>query len=129
MAGIRQPIAFMATAHPHEALHFYRDILRLELLEETPFALVFSDAGQMLRLQKVEEHVPAAHTVHGWAVADIDLQIEEFVSKGIAFLRFARLNQSELGVWTSPDGHRVAWFKDPSGNNLSLTQFATGETG
>lgn len=124
MEGSCQPISFIATAHAEEALRFYQDVLGLALVENTPFALVFSDAGHMLRIQKVREHVPAPHTVHGWEVADIEGEIRELASKGVQFLRYERLDQSPLGVWTSPDGHRVAWFSDPSENNLSLTQFA-----
>jgi len=120
----RQPVSFVAAADAGRALRFYRDVMGLELVEDTPFALVFSDNGQMLRVQKVRDHAPAAHTVHGWSVDDIEAEIANLTSKGVEFLRFEHLDQSPLGVWTSPDGHKVAWFKDPDENNLSLTQFA-----
>lgn len=123
----RKPISFIGTSRPTEAVSFYRDVLELELIEDTPFALVFSDGGQMLRVQKLPELAPAQHTVHGWQVTDIEIEIISLAGKGVGFLRFERLEQSPSGVWTSPDGHKVAWFKDPCGNNLSLTQFATGQ--
>lgn len=123
MKGSRQPVSFVATAHPEEALRFYREVLGLTLLEDTPFALVFTDAGQMLRVQKVRDHAPAPHTVHGWQVVDIESEIAELESRGVQFMRYESLEQSPFGVWTSPDGHKVAWFKDPSGNSLSFTQF------
>jgi catechol 2,3-dioxygenase-like lactoylglutathione lyase family enzyme len=124
MEGSRQPIAFLATAHAEQALHFYQDILGLTLLEDSPFALVFSDAAQMLRVQKVRDHSPAPHTVHGWQVSDIEAEIRQLASRGAQFIRYEHLDQCPLAIWTSPDGNKVAWFKDPSGNNLSLTQFA-----
>jgi catechol 2,3-dioxygenase-like lactoylglutathione lyase family enzyme len=124
MEGTRRPVSFVATAHPEEVLHFYGAILGLTQLEDTPFALVFCDEGQMLRVQKVQEHAPAPHTVHGWHVLDIEAEISRLASKGVQFVRYERLQQSPSGLWTSPDGHKVAWFKDPSANNQSLTQFA-----
>ena len=124
MKNFLEPISFVATAHPQEAKAFYGDVLGMELVEDSPFALVFSEGGQMLRIQKVPQLSPASYTVHGWRVADIEQQIARLASKGVEFLTFERLEQSASGVWTSPDGHKVAWFRDPSGNNLSLTQFA-----
>lgn len=124
MEKSRRPVSFIASAHTDEALQFYQNVMGLTLVEDTPFALVFSDAGQMLRIQKVPEHTPAPHTVHGWEVIDIEAEIGELSSKGVQFLRYEWLDQSPSGIWTSPDGHRVAWFNDPSANNLSLTQFA-----
>ncbi|WP_114950807.1 VOC family protein [Sphingosinicella terrae] len=126
MNAAREPIAFIATAKPAEALAFYRDVLGLALIEDSPFALIFSDGGLMLRIQKLPEHAPAGHTVHGWKVADIDREVSALTAQGVRFNHYPRLVQSELGVWTSPDGHKVAWFTDPDGNNLSLSQFSPG---
>ena len=92
------------------------------MIEHSPFALVFSDGGNTLRVQIVSDLSPAAHTAHGWQTMNIDQDIEELTSKGVAFLMFDQMRQDPKGVWTSPDGHRIAWFKDPSGNILSLTQ-------
>lgn len=124
MIGDHDLIAFVATARPDEAARFYRDVLGLALLEDTPFALVFSDQGRMLRIQKVEAHSPAQHTVLGWAVPDIAAEIEALIEKGVTFRIYPRLGQDALGIWTTPDGHKVAWFSDPDGNNLSVTEFA-----
>jgi hypothetical protein len=78
----------------------------------------------MLRIAKVETLSPAAHTVLGWEVDAIEAQVRELAARGVVFLRFDGMPQDENGIWTSPSGARVAWFKDPDGNNLSLTQFA-----
>lgn len=124
MSAGREPIAFIATARPAEALAFYRDLLGLSLIEDSPFALIFSDAGQRLFIQKLRAHVPPEHTVHGWKVGDIDREIAALTARGARFAFYPQLEQSETGVWTSPDGQKVAWFKDPDGNLLSLSQFA-----
>jgi catechol 2,3-dioxygenase-like lactoylglutathione lyase family enzyme len=105
------------------AKDFYQNILGLRLVEDSPFALVFDANGTMLRIQKVQEHVPANHTSLGWKVRDIRPQINGFVNKGVRFERYDRLPQDEAGIWESPSGARVAWFRDPDGNTLSLTQW------
>ncbi len=122
MEAPRKPISFIATDSPDEATIFYADVLGLELREASPFALVFSDGDQTLRVQIVAALEPTSHTVHGWQVANISDEIEALVSKGATFQRFGQLPQDELGIWTTRDGHKIAWFTDPSGNILSLTQ-------
>jgi len=77
----------------------------------------------MLRIQKVEQLTPAQHTVLGWGVADIHATVKGLAGKGVAFERYGFLPQDDSGVWTSPVGAKIAWFKDPDGNTLSLTQF------
>lgn len=124
-APTRRPIGFLATVKPDAALTFYHRVMGLRLAEQSPFALVFADDDTMLRVQIVQEFKPAGHTVHGWQVADIGAEMTELAAKGVAFVRFEALDQDRHGVWTTPDGNKVAWFKDPCGNLLSLTQFAS----
>lgn len=116
-------ICFVATKDPQAAKSFYQDILGLTLTEDSPFALVFDANGTMLRIQKVQELTPAKHTSLGWQVSDIHARIDALVRKGVRFERYERLSQDEAGVWQSPSGALVAWFLDPDGNGLSLTQW------
>jgi catechol 2,3-dioxygenase-like lactoylglutathione lyase family enzyme len=112
--------AFVATTDPARAKTFYRDQLGLHLLrEELPFALVFDVNGTMLRVQVVSELKPAGYTVLGWEVAATAKRIEE---AGVKMEHFEGVPQDELGIWTSPSGARVAWFKDPEGHILSIAQ-------
>ncbi len=97
----------------------------LALDDESPFALVFLDRGHMLRVQIVPSITPANFTVYVWQVEDIETAIKKLASKGVVFEVFESLPQNDLGVWSTPDGSKIAWFKDPCGNTLSLTQFAT----
>jgi catechol 2,3-dioxygenase-like lactoylglutathione lyase family enzyme len=123
MLGNFDVIAFVATKRPERAKAFYRDVLGLRLLEDAPFALVFDAHGTMVRISKVNELTPATYTVLGWKVPDIRAAIDGLSSRGVAFERYQGMPQDERGIWTSPDGHQIAWFKDPDGNTLSLTQF------
>jgi catechol 2,3-dioxygenase-like lactoylglutathione lyase family enzyme len=119
-----KPICFAATTQPEVATKFYRDVLGLKLVQDTPFALVFDAHGTMLRVQKVQSVTPAGYTVLGWEVDDIGASAGGLTKKGVCFERYEGLPQDASGVWTTPDGSKVAWFKDPDGNTLSLTQFA-----
>jgi predicted enzyme related to lactoylglutathione lyase len=116
-------ISFVATRNSASARKFYEETLGLVFISEDPFAIVFDVKGTMLRVQKVPEMSPAHHTVLGWDVHDIRAEIEALTKKGVRFERFDGLPQDELGIWTSPVGGKIAWFKDPDGNTLSLTQF------
>lgn len=124
MTQTRQPISFVATAQPDRARAFYGDVLGLKIIESTAFALVYADGAHMLRIQIVRDLNPAPHTVHGWQVTDIAAEVAALGSKGVDFLMFDQMDQDAQGVWATPDGSKIAWFKDPCGNILSLTQFA-----
>ena len=116
-------VAFVGTRQPKRAKSFYRDTLGLKLVSEDPFAIVFDADGTMLRVSIVPELTPAKFTVLGWQVADIAATARALQNAGVAFERFPGMPQDELGVWSSPSGARVAWFKDPDGNILSITEF------
>ena len=118
-------IAFVATQNPANALTFYRDTLGLSLVNDDPFAIVFDVNGTMLRVQKVKEIAPAQYTALGWDVPDIYTRIKELTGRGVRFERFPGLPQDDQGVWAAPSGAKIAWFKDPDGNILSLTQFSS----
>jgi catechol 2,3-dioxygenase-like lactoylglutathione lyase family enzyme len=116
-------VAFVGTARADEARAFYRDVLGLALVDEGPFALVFDARGVMLRVTKVDAVAPAPYTVLGWSVADVDAAVAGLAGRGVVFECYPGMAQDARGVWTSPSGARIAWFRDPDGNVLSLTQF------
>jgi len=113
-----------ATSAP-QAIAFYRDLLGLTLVEDqSPFALVFDANGTMLRVTFVGSFTPQQFTVLGWHVPDIDSAVTALLAAGLTFTRYPGLNDATpLPIWTTPNGARIAWFPDPFGNVLSLTQF------
>jgi catechol 2,3-dioxygenase-like lactoylglutathione lyase family enzyme len=119
-------VAFVATADAARATAFYRDVLGLQLVADTPFALIFSVAGVTLRVQKVQEVIVSGYTALGWDVADIAVVAATLQSRGVVFERFHGLEQDRHGIWRTPDGSQVAWFRDPDGNLLSIAQPAAG---
>jgi catechol 2,3-dioxygenase-like lactoylglutathione lyase family enzyme len=123
MLAASKLISFVATKDAAKARSFYEQALGLSFVSDSPFAMEFDANGTMLRIQKVQELLPAKHTVLGWQVADIQAEIVALVRSGVVFERYDFLSQDDHGVWTAPSGAKVAWFKDPDGNTLSLTQF------
>jgi len=115
-------MAFVCTANEDKARIFYRDTLGLPLLEEHQFAMVFDANGIELRVSKSPAHQPARHTVLGWQVPDIVAGVRQLESAGVVFNRYEGMGQDENAVWQAPGGSRVAWFPDPDGNVLSLTE-------
>ena len=121
--GAGRLVGFVGVADLDRAQAFYGDTLGLDLRDDRPFALVADVAGTMLRITAVHDPGAAAHTVLGWAVPDIAAAVADLAARGVAFARFDGLEQDRHGIWTAPGGARIAWFLDPDGNNLSLTQF------
>lgn len=116
-------VAFVTIVDTERAKRFYCDTLGMRLLsEEPPFALVFDANGIMLRLVMGSELAPRAGTVLGWQVPDIATAVRDLERAGVRFERYEYFKQDDLGVWTSPTGAKIAWFKDPDGNILSLSE-------
>ena len=116
--------AFVATADPAAAREFYENVLGLEFVSDEPFAVIFNANGTTLRIQKVQKVVVASYTALGWHVKGIESVISKLKARGVEFIRVEGFGQNELGVVTFPGGAKVAWFKDPDGNTLSLDEFA-----
>jgi catechol 2,3-dioxygenase-like lactoylglutathione lyase family enzyme len=122
MLASRNLIAFLAVRNADNARAFYRDKLGLPLVSEDRFALVFNANGTMLRVTPVGEIPTVRWTVLGWEVPDMEAAVRELRDSGIQFEQFGGMGQDEQGIWTAPTGDKVAWFKDPDGNTLSLSQ-------
>ena len=120
---LNKTILFLATANPDKARNFYEDLLGLEFVADEFPALVFRVGGSMLRIQKVETVRKAQYTALGWEVEDLRATIKRLRDAGVVFQRYEGLDQDEDKVWQSPSGALVAWFEDPDGNILSLTEF------
>lgn len=117
-------VAFVGSADLKRAQAFYGGVLGLRITERNDFACVYDAAGTMLRVTAVPDLKPAGHTVLGWAVPDIRSEVDELVERGVVFTHYEGVEQDDAGIWRTPGGDLVAWFTDPDGNTLSLTQFA-----
>jgi catechol 2,3-dioxygenase-like lactoylglutathione lyase family enzyme len=115
-------VFFVATARPTESNRLYQGVLGLSIVEDTPVALVFDAHGTELRVQKVPAVSPPPYTALGWQVRDIEAVAQRVSEQGVPLEPYQGPLQDELGIWGTPDGSRVAWFRDPDGNALSLTR-------
>ena len=115
-------VAFVAATDLRRSRVFYEQKLGLRVLEYNDFACVLDANGTTLRVTAVPVVVQAGYTVLGWRVADIAASARDLAARGVTFLRYDGMNQDEDGIWTTPTGAKVAWFADPDGNTLSLTQ-------
>ncbi len=116
-------IAFVLTRDRAASDAFYRDTLGLTFKADDGFAAVFDLNGAELRITHIPDHTSAPHPVLGWTVPDIAATVADLTARGVDMIIYAGMGQDETGVWTSPDGKaRVAFFADPDGNVLSLTQ-------
>jgi catechol 2,3-dioxygenase-like lactoylglutathione lyase family enzyme len=115
-------IAFVPTKDAARARKFYESTVGLRFVSADQFATVFDANGIMLRITPVQDFTPFPFTILGWQVADIEKTAKTLASKGVSFERYKGMDQDALGIWTSPTPARVAWFKDPDGNLLSIAQ-------
>jgi catechol 2,3-dioxygenase-like lactoylglutathione lyase family enzyme len=115
-------VAFAASTDLSRSREFYQNVLGLTPVSQDDFACVFDGGGTMLRVTAVGELSRAPYTVLGWQVADIAGTVRGLAARGAMFLRYDGMDQDADGIWTGPGGARVAWFPDPDGNVLSLTQ-------
>jgi catechol 2,3-dioxygenase-like lactoylglutathione lyase family enzyme len=122
MLGSTNIVAFVPIRDGDKARAFYEGVLGLRFVKDDGFALVFEANGTMLRAAKMKEFTPAQFTVLGWQVSKIEDMVRALGMRGVKFEIFGFFKQDELGVWTAPTGDKVAWFKDPDGNILSLSQ-------
>jgi len=122
MLGKTRLVAFVATTDGARARQFYGERLGLKIVSDDAFALVCEANGGPLRIQKVGSLLPQGFTVLGWEVLNIEATVDGLVARGVQFDRFEGMDQDERAIWRAPSGARVAWFKDPDGNMLSVTQ-------
>ncbi|MEA2483395.1 MAG: hypothetical protein QOC55_1342 [Thermoleophilaceae bacterium] len=122
MAPGPQLVAFVPSSHLGRSHAFYSGVLGLERIEATPQANVYDANGTPLRVTLVPDHKPSPFTVLGWYVADVRSAMAELRERGLQFKTYDGFNQDADGIWTAPDGRKVAWFEDPEGNIISLSE-------
>ena len=122
MLATANPIAFIPTRDADRARPFFETSLGLPFLSDDGFALNFETGGILLRVVRVGEFSPQIFTIFGFDVPDVEAAVAELSGRGVQFLQIHGMQQSTTGIWTSPSGAKVAWFKDPDGNTLSVSQ-------
>ncbi len=122
MLGSTNIVAFVPTKDSEKARAFYEGVLGLRFVKDDGFAMVLDANGIMVRVAKVPQFTPAQFTILGWQVKDIEKVVQGLQKNGVRCEIFGFFKQDELGIWTAPTGDKVAWFKDPDGNILSVSE-------
>jgi catechol 2,3-dioxygenase-like lactoylglutathione lyase family enzyme len=113
---------FVLTKDYDQARAFYEGKLGFKFVSLDQFALVMKAGGNNIRISKVPNFTPLQSTVLGWAVDDIEAVVAWLRKQGVATEKYPFVQDRERGIWTTPNGDKVAWFKDPDGNVLSVSQ-------
>jgi catechol 2,3-dioxygenase-like lactoylglutathione lyase family enzyme len=121
MLGSTDIVAFVPTKDAEKARAFYEGVLGLRFVKDDGFAMVLDANGIMVRVARAQ-FTPAPFTILGWQVTGIEQVVKELQEKGVHFERFGFFEQDSLGIWTAPTGDKVAWFKDPDRNTLSVSE-------
>jgi len=124
-----KPAVVICTRDRTRAVAFYRDILGLDLAYEDNFAAVFNSGGITLRISLVPDFTPHEHTILGFNVTDVAATVKALRAQGAVFNIYEGFKQDESAILTLPRGIQVAWFKDPDGNVLSVTNVDFKATG
>jgi catechol 2,3-dioxygenase-like lactoylglutathione lyase family enzyme len=125
MLGSATITVLVGTAKPDIAKTFYRETLGLKFLSEDQFAAIFEGKNLKIRVSTTPAVVPAPYAILAFDVADMEKAVDDLAAKGVIFARFGFLPQDAKGIWSAPDGTKVAWFHDPDLNMLSLVQTAS----
>ena len=126
MLGASDVMPLIGTTKPDVAKSFYGDVLGLKFVADDTFALVFEGRNARVRVSRVPAVVPAQFAVLAFEVSDIEKTVDDLSARGVVFARYAFFVQDARGIWTAPDGTKVAWFPDPDLNLLSVVQSAGG---
>lgn len=122
MLAASKLMGFVPTRDSLKARAFYEHKLGFRFVSDDPFALVMQAGESSIRIAKAKDVTPAPYTVMGWEVSDIEAVVKWLTQRGVAFEKYPFVQDRELGIWTTPGGDKVAWFKDPDGNVLSVSQ-------
>jgi catechol 2,3-dioxygenase-like lactoylglutathione lyase family enzyme len=123
MATLGSLIGFIPTRDGDAAREFYETKVGLRFISDDQFAVVFQSGPNTIRISRTGSFTPAPFTILGWECSDIEQAVRDMSARGVTFERYDYIGpQDELGIWTAPGGVKVAWFKDPDGNTLSLSQ-------
>lgn len=122
MLAAGQIVGFVPTLDSLKARGFYEDQLGFQFVSDDQFALVMKAGSTSIRIAKAKNFTPAPYTVMGWEVAEIEAVVRWLTQRGVVFEKYPFVQDRDLGIWTTPGGDKVAWFKDPDGNVLSVSQ-------
>jgi len=122
MLNTAKMVGFVITTDYDKARAFYEGKLGFQFVSQDQFALVVRAGAHNIRISRTAEFEPRQSTVLGWEVTDIEAAAAWLKQQGVETEKYAFVQDKEHGIWSTPGGDKVAWFKDPDGNVLSVSQ-------
>ena len=123
MLGESKATSGFAVDDMDRAKQFYEGTLglRIEVLSEEFGVTALKLSGGDVLMYLNAEMTPASYTMLNFEVDDIDAAVDGLEDRGISFERYDGFDHDEKGIVRGP-GPQIAWFKDPSGNVISVLQ-------
>jgi catechol 2,3-dioxygenase-like lactoylglutathione lyase family enzyme len=115
-------VGFLATKDYDKARAFFETKLGFQFISLDQYALAIEAGAHLIRITRIPNFTPARNTVLGWEVQDIEAVVPWLKQRAVVFEKYPFIQDPEIGIWTAPSGDKVAWFKDPDGNVLSVSQ-------
>ena len=115
-------VGFVPTSDYERARAFYEGKLGFQFVSLDQYALVMKVGGHTVRISKIPDFTPRQGTILGWEVENIESAATWPRDRGVTLEKYPFVQDRELGIWTTSTGEKVAWFKDPDGNILSVSQ-------
>lgn len=105
---------------------FYADVLGLEVSDVPEMQGLLRlniTGGTSILIYTKPNHVPATFTILNFPVADVEKTVDELTARGVKFVIYNEENfkTNEKGIFLD-GGPKIAWFKDPAGNFLSVLE-------
>jgi hypothetical protein len=122
MLGAAKMMGFVLTKDHGVAREFYEGKLEFAFVSQDQFALVVQAGEHKIRIVKMPSFTALPSTILGWQVQRIEDVARWLRERGVTLEKYPFVQDQELGIWTAPGGDRVAWFKDPDGNVLSISE-------
>jgi len=122
MLGAGEMMGFVPTTDYDRARAFYEGKLGFEFVSLDQYALVMRVGGHMIRISKIPNFTPLQGTILGWEIKNVQAVASWLRDRGVVTEKYPFVQDKDLGIWTTPNGDKVAWFKDPDGNLLSISQ-------
>lgn len=109
------------------AMEFYGDTLGLDVTAKEEGLSITPPGGEaQIFLYPKKDHRPATFTVFNLMVADVARAATDLKERGIKFEQYeGDIETDENGIhWgkESGEGPNIAWFRDPSGNIISIIE-------
>jgi len=122
MLGNSKAFSGFAVDDMEKAREFYTETLGLTTSEDHDLMTLHLAEDRDVMVYPKPDFAPATYTILNFPVEDVEAAVDELRKRGVRFEQYEGIDQDERGISLDPNGPRIAWFKDPAGNILSVLE-------